>query len=578
MPHSSTDFKLEIQNHLDKNFTRDLKILDVGPGAGMYGEMLSNYSNVLNYSLGFKLDCIEIHPPYIEKYNLRDVYENVFEGNICDFDFTHYDYIILGDILEHLNIKDAQKLIDKINDNNIKCMVAVPYLSEQGEYAGNIYERHLQEDLTPEIMGQRYPSLKLLYGNDGYGYYVNYNLKGMKEILVKEYNNLIKNPITPLIKSNTFKVNFIKGCRFEVIGDQKAKYSVNFINQENGDVVYESTITNNMWCQTNVQYFVNYLVKVTDVSTGEVVFEHKYNGKDQKIYVHLASNALGDTLSWVPHLEEFRKKHNCELVVSTFHNSMFEPRYPDIKFVSPGTEIFDLYAMYEVGWHYDEEGKINYSRNPENFRKNPLSKTASDILGLDYKEIKPKHTFKNTGPTIDGDYVCIAPHASAHAKYWNYKGGWQTVIDYLNDKGYKVVMITQEPLGDKWHDSKIGGTLKNVIDKTGDFPLSERANDLMNAKSFIGLGSGLSWLSWAVGCPTTLISGFSEAYSEFEDCQRISPPKDKCSGCFNITRLNAGDWEWCPEHKNTSRHFECTKSIHPETVINALNHQLEITP
>ena len=91
-------------------------------------------------------------------------------------------------------------------------------------------------------------------------------------------------------------------------------------------------------------------------------------------------------------------------------------------------------------------------------------------------------------------------------------------------------------------------------------PLSERAHGLRNAKAFIGIGSGLSWLAWALNTPVIMISGFSEAYSEFEDCERITAPKNKCSGCFNRTRLDAGDWEWCPDHKGTSRMFECTKS------------------
>jgi hypothetical protein len=31
----------------------------------------------------------------------------------------------------------------------------------------------LQPDLTPKIMTERYPQLKLLIGNDRYGYYIN---------------------------------------------------------------------------------------------------------------------------------------------------------------------------------------------------------------------------------------------------------------------------------------------------------------------------------------------------------------------------------------------------------------------
>jgi hypothetical protein len=51
---------------------------------------------------------------------------------------------------------------------------AVPYLFEQGEEYGNIYEKHQQADLTPAIFLERYPMMRLLFGDENYGYYVNY--------------------------------------------------------------------------------------------------------------------------------------------------------------------------------------------------------------------------------------------------------------------------------------------------------------------------------------------------------------------------------------------------------------------
>jgi autotransporter strand-loop-strand O-heptosyltransferase len=133
-------------------------------------------------------------------------------------------------------------------------------------------------------------------------------------------------------------------------------------------------------------------------------------------------------------------------------------------------------------------------------------------------------------------------------------------------------MITSEKLGDEWHDSKLGGTLTNVINKTGNLPLEDRINDIKYAKLFIGVGSGLSWLSWAMNTPTIMISGFSYPYTEFQDCERIfNDDSNICGGCFNRHWLNPGDWEWCPDHQNTQRHFECTKTIPPSQVINSIN-------
>ena len=393
----------------------------------------------------------------------------------------------------------------------------------------------------------------------------------MKEVLIKEYNNLKKTTIKSKIGDYVFKLNFINNSTLEILGEKEGKFNIQFINQDNGKIVYETTITNNMWTKCTKQYFVNYLVKVKDVDSGNIIYEHSYNAEGKKVYIHFASKAIGDTLAWFPYAEEFRKKHNCDLIVSTFYNEWFEENYPNIKFIKPGTEVFDLYAMYEVGWHYNENNTINYETNPSDFRKYSLQECSADILGIDYNEIKPNLTFTNNGPTIDGKYVVIAPHGSAHAKYWNTPGGWQTIIDYLNGKGYKVVMITKEPLGDKWHDSKLGGTLTGVIDKTGDYSLAERANDMMNAEFFIGIGSGLSWLNWALNKKTILISGFSAPFSEFKDCERIfTPDFNICNSCYNKEKLDPGDWEWCPKNKNTDKQFECTKSINPQLIIKSI--------
>ena len=100
-------------------------------------------------------------------------------------------------------------------------------------------------------------------------------------------------------------------------------------------------------------------------------------------------------------------------------------------------------------------------------------------------------------------------------------------------------------------------------------------NAIKNAKLFIGVGSGLSWLSWALGTKTIMISGFSYPYTEFKDCIRLfNEDKNVCSGCFNRHWLNPGDWDWCPDHKGTDKMFECTKTIEIPTVIAAINEAL----
>jgi len=375
------------------------------------------------------------------------------------------------------------------------------------------------------------------------------------------YDNLVKNKNNKIDIENKVHYHFVKGPFVEIKGQKKAEYNVEFVDGKSNKVLFKSTIGNNCWCKCNIEYFVDW--KILIYENGKLWAEYNYEPEGKKIYVALDSRALGDTLAWFPYLEEFRKKHNCKLVASTFMNDFFSNEYADIEFIKPGDTANDLYAMYCIGLFYNDDDSINLFKNPIDPKKVTLQKMCSDILGLEYKEIKPKLQRKNP-PLEKIKQVCIGVFGTAQSKFWNNPTGWQDVVNWLNDKGYTVRLISKEG------DDYMGNKLPNGIIKHPNGPIELVMDELKKSKAFIGIGSGLSWLSWALDTPTVLVSGFSYDWAEMQDCIRITAPKGKCEGCFNRLRLNAGDWNWCPDHKGTERQFECTKSITSEMVINEL--------
>ena len=172
MPHSYDFFKQQVKDWIIQHVPKHKRILDVGPGIGTYSKLIRDH--------GYRIDAVEIFAPYIEKYDLISQYDNVFVGDICKFDFKDYDFIILGDVLEHLHVEDAVDLYNRMIEQDKEVLVAVPWEMEQGEHEGNIYETHHQTDLTPPVLRSRYPKLKLLFKNEYYGYYYKLNRKWEK--------------------------------------------------------------------------------------------------------------------------------------------------------------------------------------------------------------------------------------------------------------------------------------------------------------------------------------------------------------------------------------------------------------
>ena len=376
------------------------------------------------------------------------------------------------------------------------------------------------------------------------------------------YNNLKKNKNNIVEVKNKVIIHFVKGPYVEIKGSTNSEYKVEFIDNKTGRVHYSTTIKNNCWCKCSIEYCVEWKIKIYE--NEKLWYEYIYNAKGKRVYIAMDSKALGDSLAWVAYVEEFRKKHQCEVITSTFMNDMFIEQYPNITFTSPGMAVENLYAMYCVGLFYNDDNSVNLFKNPIDPKTQTMQKMCSDILGLDFIEVRTKIKKRNVkiDPTLK--QVCIGVFGTAQSKFWNNPTGWQDVVDWLNNKGYTVKLVSKEG------DDYMGNKLPNGVIKHPNGPLELVMDEMLKSKAFIGIGSGLSWLSWSLNVPTVLISGFSYDWAEMKDCVRIAAPKGKCEGCFNRLRLDAGDWNWCPDHKGTDRQFECTKSITSEMVIKEL--------
>lgn len=160
---SFPDFKEEMIHYIKLHYGKGCSILDVGAGDGAYGKLLNKYSEI---------DAVEYYKPYIDHFQLDKIYNKVYNNDICKFEFDYYDLIIIGDVLEHIAVKDAQKLLDYMYDRADEIFVAVPYNYVQGEVHGNEKQAHLQPDLTHEIFLERYPRFKEFARNERYGVYI----------------------------------------------------------------------------------------------------------------------------------------------------------------------------------------------------------------------------------------------------------------------------------------------------------------------------------------------------------------------------------------------------------------------
>lgn len=360
-----------------------------------------------------------------------------------------------------------------------------------------------------------------------------------------------------------FKYDFIDGAFIEIIDQDdilnENEYHVEFIDNDTRELLFEVDLNSNHWARTSVKYFVNWYIKITH--NNNIVFEYKLDLSDKNVLIKFDSSSLGDNIAWMPAIEIFRKKYKIKnLYCSTFKNEFFRNIYSNINFIEPNILPDNVSVVYGIGI-YDDGKNISY--NPTNPFTIPLISIPFDILGLEYdKEYHSEIFYHKTENKIKQKYICIAEHSTAQTKYWNNPNGWAEVVRYLNNEGYLVYSLSRE-------ESEIEGVIK-----PHDLSMDSIINMLEHCEFFIGVSSGISWLSWAMKVKTIMISGFTESFFEFETGNIRIINKSVCHGCFNkpntFVSFDRSDWNWCPMYKNTEKHFICSKSITSDVVIDKI--------
>ena len=396
----------------------------------------------------------------------------------------------------------------------------------------------------------------------------------MKNQLIEIYESTKINHKDSVESQNSIVFDFNNKSKVEILGEIKKEYNLKFINKQNNKLVYESDISNNMWTQANFAYFIDWNIQIRDKQTNSLVSDFNLDLKNKTVKIVNESPSLGDGVSWVACIDLFQKKHNCIVDYYTPNKDLFEIEYPNINFYNYNhIKDENYYVSYKIGCFDPNDNSIS----PVDYRTQNLQQIASNILGLDYEEVKTKIHVKDKERKLQEKYVCISTASTSGCKHWQHIDGWQKVVDHLNNNGYKVVVIQKETLN--YMDLQ---GLKNVIHPQTQ-SIHEAISWIYNCEFFVGLSSGNSWLAWALDKKVLLISGFTKSFNEFFTPYRVIN-ESVCNGCWNDVKykFNAGDWNWCPKYKNTKKQFECTTEISFEMVkeklINIINDVNSISP
>ncbi|ONH62398.1 hypothetical protein CcI49_03190 [Frankia sp. CcI49] len=138
MPYSSDQGKRWISSWLAE--LAPASVLDIGAGAGGYARICRQACPAVH------LTAVEIWEPYVPRFGLRDLYDEVLVGDARALALPAADVVILGDVLEHMARAEAVELWTRARAAARRGVLASlpvqPY--PQGPVDGNPHEAHVE--------------------------------------------------------------------------------------------------------------------------------------------------------------------------------------------------------------------------------------------------------------------------------------------------------------------------------------------------------------------------------------------------------------------------------------------------
>lgn len=152
MPISSSEGKDWTRQKL-----RDLapeSLLDVGAGAGTYARLVAGQRPA-------RLVALEVFEPYVERYGLRELYDEVVVGDARTTELPEADVVVMGDVAEHMTVAEAQDLWRRAGEAARRAVyMSIPIVHyPQGALEHNDHEVHVVDDWDHDKVLAAFPGI-----------------------------------------------------------------------------------------------------------------------------------------------------------------------------------------------------------------------------------------------------------------------------------------------------------------------------------------------------------------------------------------------------------------------------------